>query len=150
MINVAIDTNILVYAENVHEKTKTAAALELLEKLPGETTLIPMLALGELYRVLMAKARRSAAGAREAVFRWGDTFPLIEVSSSVVMAAVDLAASHKLFIWDAVILASAADAHCRLLLSEDFQEGFSWRGVTVTNPFASDRHLLLEALLKDQ
>ena len=150
MINVAIDTNILVYAENVHEKTKSAAAIELLQKLPGETTLIPMLALGELYRVLISKARKPAVKAREAVFRWGDTFPLIELSSAIVMAALDLASSHRLFIWDAVMLASAADAHCRLLLSEDFQEGFSWRGVTVTNPFGSDRHLLLEALLKDK
>ena len=150
MINVAIDTNILVYAENVHEKTKNAAAIELLQQLPGETTLIPMLALGELYRVLISKARKPAVKAREAVFRWGDTFPLIELSSTIVMAALDLASSRQLFIWDAVMLASAADAHCRLLLSEDFQEGFSWRGVTVTNPFGSNRHLLLEALLKDK
>ena len=149
MINVAIDTNVLVYAEEISNSRKKLAALDLLEKLPGETTLIPTLALGELYRVLIAKARRPPTTAREAVFRWGDTFPLIELSSNIVMAALDLAASHQMFIWDAVMLASAADAHCRLLLSEDFQEGFFWRGVTVTNPFASDRHLLLDALLKE-
>jgi hypothetical protein len=34
-----------------------------------------------------------------------------------------------------------------LLLSEDLQEGFTWRGVTVTNPFASALHPLLAALL---
>jgi hypothetical protein len=39
MINVAIDTNILVYAEDVHEKTKNVAALEILQRLPGETSL---------------------------------------------------------------------------------------------------------------
>jgi len=48
---------------------------------------------------------------------------------------------------DAIILAAAADSGCRLLLSEDLQDGFSWRGVTVTNPCAKRRHLLLEALL---
>lgn len=32
---------------------------------------------------------------------------------------------------------SLASARCDLLLSEDLQDGFAWRGVTVTNPFGS-------------
>jgi predicted nucleic acid-binding protein len=35
-----------------------------------------------------------------------------------------LAADKGLQFWDALILATAADADCLLLLSEDFQEGF--------------------------
>jgi hypothetical protein len=31
-------------------------------------------------------------------------------------------------------------------LTEDLQEGFTWAGVTVVNPFSSPRHALLEAL----
>jgi hypothetical protein len=31
--------------------------------------------------------------------------------------------------------------------SEDLKDGFSWRGVTVVNPFAAMRHPLLGALL---
>ena len=36
---------------------------------------------------------------------------------------------------DALIMAVAADNHCRFLLTEDLQSGFTWRGVTVINPF---------------
>jgi predicted nucleic acid-binding protein len=36
---------------------------------------------------------------------------------------------------DAIILAAAVEARCDLLLSEDLQDGFAWRGVVVTNPF---------------
>jgi len=150
MINVAVDTNILVYAEDPRAGEKRAAALELFDTLPRETTLIPMFVLGELFRVLVHKARQPVAIARELVFAWGDSFPLIELTSSVMLAAIDLSRQHRLGIWDAVILASAADAGCRLLLSEDFQEGFTWSGVTVTNPFSPKRHLLLEALLKEE
>lgn len=150
MVNVAIDTNVLVYAEELRGASKRDAAVELLHKLPRETTMIPVQVLGELYRVLLRKARQSPAAARSTVVGWGDTFPLIESSSSVLLAAVDLAVEHQLDIWDAVILSAAADAGCRLLLSEDFQEGFSWSGVTVTNPFSPNRHLLLDALLKEQ
>jgi predicted nucleic acid-binding protein len=35
------------------------------------------------------------------------------------------------------MLAAAAQAGCRLLLSEDMQDGFTWRGVTIRNPFAA-------------
>jgi predicted nucleic acid-binding protein len=150
MINVAIDTNILVYAEDSSAGTRRAAALELLEKIPHETTLIPVYVLGELYRVLVRKGRQPAARARATVFAWGDSFPIIELSSSVMLVAIDLAREHQFEIWDAVILASAADAGCRLLLSEDFQEGFTWSGVTVTNPFSPKRHLLLDELLKEE
>ena len=33
-------------------------------------------------------------------------------------------------------------AGCRLLLSEDLHEGFTWAGVTVVNPFSSPRQFL--------
>ena len=51
-------------------------------------------------------------------------------------------------IWDALILSVAADHKCRLLLSEDFQHGFTWRGVTVVDPFTSPPHPLLAAAIE--
>jgi hypothetical protein len=45
------------------------------------------------------------------------------------------------------MLSAAADARCRLLLSEDLQNSFTWSGVTVVNPFAQTKHPLLDALL---
>ena len=46
-------------------------------------------------------------------------------------------------------LAAAGNAGCRLLLSEDTQQGFTWNGVTVVNPFSVRRHELLEGLLEE-
>ena len=63
-------------------------------------------------------------------------------------AALDLAADHQMAIWDALILSVAADQKCRMLLSEDFQQGFTWRGVTVLNPFQTPQHALLAAVLQ--
>ena len=45
-------------------------------------------------------------------------------------------------------MAAAGEAGCRLLLSEDLQDGFTWSGVTVVNPFAKNRHPILTALLQ--
>jgi len=62
-------------------------------------------------------------------------------------SALYLAADHGLQIWDALILSVAADNRCRLLLSEDWQNGYIWRGVTVVNPFAVPRSPLLANIL---
>ena len=148
MVTVALDTNVLAYAEDTNGPAKKKAALDLLEKLAPESTLIPVQALGELFAVLVRKAGRPRERARDAVLIWGDTFPLIETSASVILMAAELTARRQFSWWDAVILSAAADAGCRLLLSEDLQEGFTWSGVTVTNPFAGTRHPLLAAMAR--
>jgi predicted nucleic acid-binding protein len=148
VVTVALDTNVLAYAEDTNGPARKKAALDLLEKLAPESTLIPVQALGELFAVLVRKAGRPRERARDAVLTWGDTFPLIETSASVILVAAELTVRHQFSWWDAVILSSAADASCRLLLSEDLQEGFTWSGVTVTNPFAATRHPLLDAMTR--
>jgi predicted nucleic acid-binding protein len=45
------------------------------------------------------------------------------------------------------MVAAAGEAGCRLLLSEDLQDGFVWGGVTVVNPFAPALHPWLADLL---
>lgn len=146
-MRVALDTNILAYAEGVNGTAMKETALELVEKLPEGAALLPVQTLGELFNLLVRKAGRAPAKARRAILSWQDAYPLIETSGEVMLAAADLATDHQLSIWDAVILSAAAEAGCRLLLSEDLQEGFTWKGVTVTNPFATPKHELLAALL---
>jgi predicted nucleic acid-binding protein len=145
-LRVALDTNILAYAEGVNASNRRDQTLDLVRNLPQAATAIPVQALGELFNVLVRKAGRSRSEARSALLSWCDSFPVIETSPEVMLVAADLAADHRLGIWDAVILSAASQAGCRLLLSEDLQEGFTWGGVTVANPFASPRHPLLAAL----
>ena len=146
-MRVALDTNVLAYAEGVNGVPMKKAALELVQRLPEGTALLPVQVLGELFNLLVHKAKRSPAKARKAILSWRDAFSLIETSAEVMLAAADLATDHQLDIWDSVILSAAAESGCRLLLTEDLQEGFTWKGVTVTNPFAPSKHELLTALL---
>jgi predicted nucleic acid-binding protein len=148
-LRVALDTNVLAYAEGTNGAERRRPALDLVHRLPQETTLIPVQVLGELFNVLVRKAGRSRADAREALLSWRDAFPVIETSPNIMLMATDLATDHQFGIWGAVILSAASHAGCRLLLSEDLQEGFTWGGVTVVDPFATPRHALLETLLED-
>ena len=146
-MRLALDTNVLAYAEGVNGEERRSTALDILRGFAGEEVVIPAQALGELFVVLTRKARRDAAEARGAVLGWSDSYPVIGTTPAVVVEAMDVATAHRLAFWDSVMLAAAAQADCRMLLSEDLQDGFTWRGVTVTNPFAASPHRLLSALL---
>jgi predicted nucleic acid-binding protein len=146
-VRVALDTNVLAYAEGVNGAARKADALDLIQRLPASATLLPIQTLGELFQLLVRKANRTRAQARAAILGWRDSFPLIETSEAVILGAAELAATHRFSFWDGVVLASAAEGGCRLLISEDLQEGFTWNGVTVTNPFGVSPHPLLADLL---
>jgi predicted nucleic acid-binding protein len=147
-MRLALDTNILAYAEGIDDLPRKNLALDIIEKLPKDKTFVPVQVLGELFNVMVRRAGLSPERARAAILSWQDTFPLIETSPAVLIAATDLASDHQLGIWDSVILSAAAAAGCRLLLSEDLQDGFTWNGVTVTNPFSTTKHERLAALLE--
>jgi predicted nucleic acid-binding protein len=147
-MRLALDSNVLAYAEGVNGAARKKTALDIIAGLSEQSTFLPVQVLGELFQVLVRKAGRSPERARTAILSWRDAFPLIETSSSVMLAATDLAADHHLSIWDAVILSASAAAGCRLLLSEDLHSGFTWSGVTVANPFAREKHELLAGLLE--
>lgn len=146
-MRIALDTNVLVYAEGLNDDERRNAARELIAQLPREETFLPLQTPGELFRALTRKGRRTGQAARQSVLGWQDTFATLAASQDVLLSAMDLACDHQFDIWDAVIVSTAANADCRLLLSEDMQEGFVWRGLTIVNPFASNRHPLLEAVL---
>lgn len=146
-MRIALDTNILVYAEGVNDNVRRDAVLAIMRRLSGRSLCVPMQALGEFYNVLTRKARWTRSTARDAVIAAQDNLTAIEASSTTLTAAMDLCVDHEFSIWDALILATAADAGCRLLLSEDMQDGFVWRGLTIVNPFSAKRNPLLEAAL---
>ena len=147
-MRVALDTNILAYAEGIGDVARQRASLELIQSLPSSLVVIPAQCLGELFRVLTGKARRDAASARQAILGWADAFTTADSTWAAFQSAMDAITSHSLHLWDALILAVAAEQRCRLLLSEDMQHEFTWRGVTVVNPYHESRHHLLHSLLK--
>ena len=146
-MRVALDTNILAYAEGIGDAARQQASLGLMRRLPPSLVVIPAQCLGELFRVLTGKARRDNASAQEAVLEWADAYATADSTWTAFQAAMDAAANHNLQLWDALILAVAAEQRCRLLLSEDMQHAFTWHGVTIVNPYLEPQHHLLQALL---
>ena len=138
-MRVALDTNLLVYAEGVNGEDRKLRAADVLTGLAADEIVVPAQALAELFTVLTRKARWPATKARAAVLSWHDAVLVADTTAQILMEAMDLAAMHQYSLWDAIKLATAAQTACRRLLSEDMQDGFIWRGVEISNPFKPDQ-----------
>ena len=148
-MRVALDTNVLAYAEGTNGAEMKEAALRLIHRLPVASIVLPVQALGELFNVLVLKAKRPATNARAAILGWRDAYAAIDTSSAVMLSAdrfSDRSPPSHLGCRDPL---GFGRSRMPVLLSEDLQEGFTWRGVTVTNPFAATPHALLKTLLSD-
>ena len=141
----ALDTNVLVYAEEQSEKGDRIRRLML--SLSRRHTVVPAQVCGELFNVLTKKAAFPADRAAETIQKWRTVFQTADTTDEVLSGAFELAVAHHLPIWDAVVLAAASDTRCDLLISEDLHPGFRWRGVTVVNPLAEPMSPLLDAFL---
>lgn len=146
-MKVALDTNVLAYAEGVNDAERHRMAVGVVERLVPEMVVIPVQVLGELFNALTRRGRMPREYARDRVTRWRTTYSTVDTSVEALALAVDFAADNQLQIWDAVILSVVSQAGCRFLLSEDIHDGFTWGGVTVVNPFAEKPNPLLAALL---
>lgn len=144
----AIDTNLLIYCEQVSPKQPIAQRL--LVNVPAGDVVLPVQVCGESYNVLTRKLGVARSAALALVDQWRTIFLPAATTDAAMGTALQLSISHRLSIWDAVILAVAAEEGCELLITEDLHEGFRWRGVTVVNPFREPRSPLLDAFLSQK
>ena len=144
---IAVDTNVLVCAEGIDDPTRKVLARQIFSQIPREQFVISVQTIGEMFNVLTRRGVPHEE-ARKRTLDWKESLTVQETSASLMDTAVEVATAHRLRVWDAVVLAAAAEARCDVLLSEDFQDGFAWRGVTVLNPFAERPHKMLAKLLR--
>jgi len=64
--------------------------------------------------------------------------PARPLTTDIHAHAIKLARGSTLSFYDALVIAAAADAGCRVLLSEDLQHGRKFGGLTVQNPFLEE------------
>ena len=137
----------LVYAEGLGDLERKLRARWVIDRAASQSLVLPVQVIGELFNVLLRKGGLDPLETRRIADLWISRTLVVETTTAGISAAMDLVASHHLSIWDAVVMAAAAEARCDLLLSEDLHPGFRWRGVTVVNPFAEPMSPLLDAFL---
>lgn len=130
-----IDTNVLVYADDLDAGPKNAVARALIaEALTEGTGVLSTQVLQEFFSIATRKLHVAADVARRKVELLA-SLEVVRIDVDAILAAIDLHRLHSLSFWDALIIQSAANAGCARLLSEDLQHGRTISGVRIDNPF---------------
>ena len=129
------DTNVLVYAHAGDEPQKRKVARKLLSAhLEDQTAVVSTQVLQE-YFVAATRIGLPAEIAQQHVATYAQA-NVVQVTTELILAAIDLHRLHKLSFWDALIVRSARTAGCGVLFSEDMKQGQSYDGVMIENPFS--------------
>ncbi len=132
------DTNAFLYAysEAPEDAAKRACARERL------LSHLPVVSGQVLQEFIAAALRKKHLGITEhqidEFLSFSSGFPFQPLTRDLILEANGLRRHHGLSHWDSSILAAARAKGCRILYSEDLQDGFSLGALSVVNPF---RHL---------
>jgi predicted nucleic acid-binding protein len=131
---VALDTNVLIYAEVEPETEKGRRAAEVILG-AARDGVIPVQVLGEFLRFIQRRAAFAFSGALKQVSLYRATFVAPPTTEAVRESAAELASNHNLQFWDVVVCAAAISAGAEALLTEDMQDGRTLNGLRLINPF---------------
>jgi predicted nucleic acid-binding protein len=136
---VFIDTNILVYAYNSDNPLKQKQARKLLRKdLVDKELVTSVQVLNEYYASLSKEKYRIPH--KKIVRHISDIAKYSTVYAlqiKTVESALRLKEKYKYSWWDSLILASSLEAECKMLYSEDMQNGqVIEKTLVIRNPFA--------------
>ncbi|MCA1753159.1 MAG: PIN domain-containing protein [Spirochaeta sp.] len=129
-----IDTNVLVYAGDNDTPAKQHVARTLIAEQSGRAVVSTQV-LQEYYVAATRQLGVAPLQAKEVINAAMAAFETVVVTPEIINRAVDGSILWQVSFWDALILASAEDAACTVVFSEDLNSGQRYGGVRVENPF---------------
>jgi predicted nucleic acid-binding protein len=145
---VALDSNLLVYAELEPESDKGRRAADLIVRVAPDGVIAAQV-LGEFLRVVQRKAPTALPEAIRQAGLYRATFLVPATTDHNIVEAAELALVRRLQLWDSVICVVASRSGAKLLLSEDLQDGGMIGDVRVINPFNAANETRLADLIGD-
>ena len=131
-----VDTNILLYtiSRDPAEQDKAKQANDIMA---DRELALSVQVLQEFY-VQATRASRPDPITHQQAVRLVESFGRFnvqDITSSILMAALNTRQRFQLSYWDAAIIEAARAMGCTEVLSEDLNNGQDYAGVRVTNPF---------------
>lgn len=132
----SLDANVLVYAVDRSAPEKHNRAKRIVLAAAMLDCRLTVQALGEFFFLTTRKQIVSRSDAAAQVNDWLSLFQTVGASTSTIRTALPHAKDGRLSFWDAMLLATANEAGCELMLTEDMHDGTRFGNLTVRNPFA--------------
>ena len=145
-----LDTNILVYSVDQEAGPRRDIARQIIRRAALLPCLLPLQTISEFYAVVTRKQKMPRLEAARVAADIMAVFQTIPATATAISAAMAIASAGHTSFWDALLIATAGDAGCTTILTEDLGDGTVVHGVRVLNPFGVGRLTPeADALLKD-
>jgi prevent-host-death family protein len=135
-----LDTNLLVYAIGSAAGARHDAAGQIIQQAVQLDCWLTLQAVSEFYAVVTRKGIVQPPDAAAQAADWLDLFPCAAASEAAVRTALADAAVGRASYWDALLVATAGEAGCQVVLTEDLAEdladGADLGGIRIRNPFS--------------
>jgi predicted nucleic acid-binding protein len=132
-----LDTNILVCSVDSRAGPRHEMARSVVESAARCDCWRTLQAVPEFFVVATRKQAMPYAEAAEQIDDWLALFPAAAPSATAVRKALASAVGGRAAYWDALLIATAAEAGCAAILTEDLADGSVLHGIRVVNPFGS-------------
>jgi predicted nucleic acid-binding protein len=130
-----LDSDILVYTDDMASPAKRRKALDLVKMARGEGWgVVSTQVLQEYFAAATRKLGVSVDIARAKIEVFG-RLDVATIDMPTILGAIDVHRLHAVSFWDGLIIQAARSAGCRILYTEDLQHGRRFDGLEVVNPF---------------
>jgi predicted nucleic acid-binding protein len=136
-----LDTNLLVYSVDNAAGERHRLAREIVDRAVESECLLTLQSLGEFYSYVTWKGIMPSVDAAAQAVDWLELFPTVAASAAAIRVALADAAAGRASYWDALLIATAAEAGCSIVLTEDMSDGGALGGLRIHNPFAASGKL---------
>lgn len=129
-----IDTNIWLYAfiETGDKKKRQNAK----KTIKDDGVIISTQVINETCVNLLKKTSLTETEIQALVVSFYNKYTVWEINQSTLIKASRLREQHSFSFWDSMIIATALNADCEILYSEDMQDGLKVENkLVITNPF---------------
>ena len=133
-----LDSNLLVYAIDSANANRHQLSREIIQRAVRLDCWLTLQAVSEFYAAVSRKGIVPPADVAAQAIDWLELFPCAAASDGAVRAALADAAAGRASYWDALLLATAGEAGCVAILTEDLADGAQLSGVRIHNPFAAE------------
>ncbi len=135
VVRFTLDTNILIYSVDSAAGARHERALEIVDRAAERDCWLTLQALSEFY---VAATRKNIVPRYEAAAQindWLTIFPTVAATADAMRTALREAVAGHLSYWDGLLVATAAEAGCAVIITEDMQDGKVVGGVRIHDPF---------------
>jgi predicted nucleic acid-binding protein len=146
MTRVALESNLLIYAELEPESEKGTRSAALILR-AARDGVIPAQVLGEYLRFVQRRAPAAFEDAIRQASIYQAAFLTPPTTDAAINKASALARAHGMQLWDCVVCAASLDGRAKVLMTEDMQDGRMIDGLRLINPFAAANAEAIETVL---